>query len=270
MKRGFVAVLTLALLGALTGVGVAQTPNSQIFVVHGVPGLPVDVYVDGELTLSDFQPGDIAGPLELPPGTYKIDVTAVGDSPDNAVLTTEQNVLGGLNASAVAHLDGEGNPTVSVFLNNINDPGEGNGRLVVRHTAAAPAVDVLLEDGTEVFTGLTNPNEESTELAAGTYSALVAPAGAGVEGALLGPLDVPVTAGTNTIVYAVGSPANDSLGVIVQTVAAVPVTGDAPAGVPSGSGDLADGGISALTIALLAAAVLAVGGGASLVVARRR
>ena len=52
----------------------------------------------------------------------------------------------------------------------------GQARLIVRHTAAAPAVDVLA-GGSAVISGLTNPNEKALEVPAGTVAAAVAAAG---------------------------------------------------------------------------------------------
>ncbi|MEO8282809.1 MAG: DUF4397 domain-containing protein, partial [Pseudarthrobacter sp.] len=67
-----------------------------------------------------------------------------------------------------------------------------------------------------VIEGLTNPDEETLTLAAGTVSASVAAAGTTVP--LIGPADVQVTEGKNTIVYAWGSLAENTLGVAVQVV----------------------------------------------------
>ncbi|HLG77166.1 MAG TPA: hypothetical protein VKX46_12185, partial [Ktedonobacteraceae bacterium] len=33
------------------------TGDVTAYVVHGIPGIPVDVYVNGQLALSNFQPG---------------------------------------------------------------------------------------------------------------------------------------------------------------------------------------------------------------------
>ena len=85
----------------------------------------------------------------------------------------------------------------------------------MRHTAAAPAVDVLA-GGEPVFTDLTNPNEASADLPAGTISASVALAG--TTDPVIGPADVPVTEGSATIVYAVGSAEDGNLDVLVQTI----------------------------------------------------
>ena len=76
-----------------------------------------------------------------------------------------------------------------------------------------------------MFSGLTNPNEESAELPAGTVSASVA--AAGTTEPVIGPADVPVTAGQATIVYAIGSLQDSTLDVLVQTV---PLAGGDAAG----------------------------------------
>ncbi len=82
-------------------------------VVHGIPDLTVDVYVNGDLTLEDFAPGDVAGPLNLPAGDYALAITAAGGSVEDAVLEGSATVTDGLDASVVAHLTADGTPTIS-------------------------------------------------------------------------------------------------------------------------------------------------------------
>ena len=53
---------------ALAGPAQAAEGDAQLSVLHGVPGLTVDVWVNGERTLDDFTPGSLAGPLALPAG----------------------------------------------------------------------------------------------------------------------------------------------------------------------------------------------------------
>ena len=99
----------------------------------------------------------------------------------------------------------------------------------MRHTAAAPAVDVVLADGSRPFTNLINPNEASADLPAGEIAgAQVAPTG----GNPIAPVPtVELTAGTNLIVYAVGSLDDDSLTFYTQTIEGL---GGDPTGVPTG------------------------------------
>ena len=74
-----------------------------------------------------------------------------------SLITASVALPAGANASLVANLDATGTPVLNTFVNDTAAAAPGEGRVVVRHTAAAPAVDVLA-NGTPVFTDLTNPN----------------------------------------------------------------------------------------------------------------
>jgi len=117
---------------------------AELSVLHGVPELTVDVYVNGELTLDDFAPGDMGGPLSLEPGTYTVAITAsdTADDSDPVLGPVDLPLEADMSYTAVAHLDAEGTPTATLFTNDISATDSGEGRLTVRHTAAAPAVDV--------------------------------------------------------------------------------------------------------------------------------
>jgi hypothetical protein len=248
--------------------------NAQLSVLHGVPGVTVGVWVNGALTLNDFKPGTLAGPLSLPPATYSVAITA-----SDATSATDKVVIGpvnlplaaGGNYTAVAHLDAAtpAKPTATLFTNDISKTTPGQGRLTVRHVAAAPAVDVLA--GTSaVIKGLTNPKEQILNLAPATISASVVAAGTTTP-ALIGPADVPVVEGQNTIVYAYGSLADKTLAVAVQTITGLHTP---PAGIPAGQTGAAARAESAQqtqsTIGLGALGLLlAVAAAAVLVVARR-
>lgn len=254
-------------LGAVTGLTVlalaapatAQTDGdpAALSVLHGVPDLPVDVYVDGELTLDDFAPADLAGPLELPAGTYAIALTAADAADDSEPLLGPIDVTldAGGNYTAVAHLAENGDPTATVFPNDTSATAAGEGRLTVRHVAAAPAVDVLA-GGEPVITELMNPNEAALDLPAGTVEATVA--ATGTTDPVIGPAEIPVEDGVNTIVYAWGSLEEDSLAVATQTIDGL---GSAPDGVPTGLVEVNEGGVPVLPLVGLGA-VLALGAGA--------
>jgi len=191
---------------------------AQLSVLHGVPGLTVDVWVNGNLTLDDFTPGTLAGPLELAAGDYQIAITAAdATSADNPVIGPVNVELDeGRNYTAVAHLDADGTPTASLFTNDTKAPrNDQKGKLTVRHVAAAPAVDVLA-GGVPVIEGLSNPDEAKLKLKAGTISATVA--AAGTTDPVIGPADITVEGGKNTIVYAWGSLADGTLAVATQVV----------------------------------------------------
>jgi hypothetical protein len=192
--------------------------DALLSVLHAVPDETVDVWVNGNLTLNNFTPGTLAGPLELPAGHYTIAIT------DDEATSAEDAVIGpvtvdldkGRNYTAVAHLNAAGTPTASLFENDTKGlRNDRKGKLTVRHVAAAPAVDVLA-NGEPVIQDLTNPDEAVLKLRAGTISATVA--AAGTTARVIGPADITVAGGTNTIVYAWGSLAGGTLGVAVQVV----------------------------------------------------
>lgn len=153
--------------------------------------------------------------------------------------------------TAVAHLDASGDPTASLFTNDLSTIPAGEGKLTVRHTAAAPAVDVLA-NGAAAFENLSNPDEVKANLPAGTISAAVALTG--TTDPVIGPADVTIAEGVNTIVYAWGSAADDNLTLAVQTIDGLYST---PDGVDAGTAGLAaDNNSGAMFVGLGALAVL--------------
>jgi hypothetical protein len=241
----------------------AADGDATVSVLHGVPGATVDVYVNGDALLTDFEPGTLTDPVMLAPGDYDLKVVAAGDGPDGDAIMEANGVSvpADSNLTIVAHLSQGGDPTLTPFANDTEPVGAGQARLTVRHVAAAPAVDVRA-GGSPVFTDLTNPNEDSAVVDAGTVSADVVLAG--TDNVVLGPADLDLKEGTNTIAYAWGSAEEENLQLAVQTITGMH---SAPGGVPGGTGgQAADDG--ALGTYVGVAALLAAGG--LLVLGRRQ
>jgi hypothetical protein len=269
-------LVRLGLVGgivAAAGLGVAApaaatgntAQNSSVYVVHGIPGQPVDVYVNGEKALSDFAPAKVAGPLDLAAGSYDIVLTKPGDDPESAPLleVNDAEVPGGANLSLVAHLNEDGEPTLTPFVNDVSKVDAGQARLIVRHTAAAPAVDVRA-GGEPVFRDLTNPNEAKADVPAGTLNVDVVLAG--TDDVVLGPTDLTLAEGTVTIVYAIGSAEDETLAITSQVIKGADT---APGGVPAGSGGLADPDLPTWWYGLLAGGVFVLLAGVTLAISRR-
>jgi hypothetical protein len=74
----------------------------ELSVLHGVPDLTVDVYVNGERTLNDFKPGTLAGPLNLDAGSFEVAITAsdAEDDSDPAIGPVDLELTGGGNYTA--------------------------------------------------------------------------------------------------------------------------------------------------------------------------
>jgi hypothetical protein len=270
-----VAASMLAVGGLTVAAVSAQakpTATATVSVLHAVPGATVDVYANGKALLTNFKPGTLTDPVKLPEGKYDLKVTAAGAGAKGAAVIQADGVTvpGGANITVVAHLSAAGKPVLTPYVNDVSKLAAGKARLTVRHAAAAPAVDVRA-GGKPAFEGLTNPKEVKADLPAGTVKADVVLAGTST--VAIGPADVNLEEGTNTIVYAWGSAADKNLKLAVQTVSGLHGN---PSGVPGGTGgQAAEQSTPAAAgwwlTALLGVAVLAVlGFGTSAVRVRRR
>lgn len=270
MKRlAAAAVLGIAAGFAVLGTGVTAgaAENASVTVVHGIPNTPVNVFVNGDITLRNFTPGTVAGPLSLPAGSYEVTVFPAANTAGTGtpVIKATAEVPAGANVTLAAHLTAAGKPTITPFVNDVSKLAAGQARLIVRHTAAAPAVDIRA-GGTPVISGLTNPNQKVLNLPAASVKADVVLAGTST--VAIGPADVNLKEGTATIVYAIGSAEDDTLNLVVQTISGLHSN---PGGVPAGTGGLADdGGMPVwLPISIGLGALIAVGGAARLATTRR-
>jgi hypothetical protein len=256
----------LALLAVGLGAGPASAADTAtVSVLHAVPGVTVDVYANGQKLVSNFAPGTLTDPMSVPAGSYDIAIFPAGSNPSNTQPAAEAkgvSVPAGANATLVANLDAQGTPALNAFVNDVSAVPAGQARVTVRHVAAAPAVDVRA-NGTPVITGLTNPTEKALVVAAGTVNADVVLAGTST--VAIGPADLNLAEGTNTVIYAWGS---QSAG---YNLAVQKLTGmsSAPSGVPAGSGGLVGDRLPASVFGLSLAGLL-IAGAAGLRLAGRR
>ncbi|MGW0916458.1 DUF4397 domain-containing protein [Streptomyces sp. NPDC002784] len=218
----------------------AEDDTAVVSFFHGVPGLTVDVYANGDALLSDFEPGTITDPRSLDAGTYDIQVFEAGKGPDGAPAVERKiEVPEGADATVAAHLSADGEPRLTAFVNDVSKVDAGKSRLTVRHVAAAPAVDVRA-GGQPVFKGLENPKEDTTLVDAGAVSADVVLAG--TDTVAVGPADLNLQEGTSNVVYAWGSAADENLALKTQTFSGMET---APKAVHAGGNGAAVAGDSA-------------------------
>lgn len=207
-----VLALPVAQAGAKSGSHGAFFAPAELTVVHGVPGLSVDVYANRTKVLDDFTFGTVSPTLKVRPGFYRLAVTP-GDS-TTPILRAYALAFPGRSYSAVAYLEQGGAPNLKVFRNDTSPIARGAGRVIVRHTADAPTVDVLA-GGSPLISGLSNGEQAKAVVPAGTYPVAIAPAGS--TSPVFGPVDLPVPAGKVTIAYALGSLTGGSFTVAVQS-----------------------------------------------------
>jgi hypothetical protein len=199
------------------------TGTGTVTVVHGVPDLVVDVYVNGEITLPGFEPKTVTEPLELPEGDYDIEIVPAGGSyPDEAVITGSAFLPAGANASIVAHLAADGTPSLTTFVNDVSRISYVLSRVNVRHVAQAGAVDVRLfrrafeRWPVRTITDLSNPDEVQTAVLMGNFKATVAPARS--KSPIFSTDYQYLKGGKSYIFYAIGNPANGSFDIITQVI----------------------------------------------------
>ncbi len=243
----FGAILSLAFIAAPSA---AQSDDARIHLIHGIPGVDVDVVVDGEAVFEDFKfqdTQDLSGFAGQTLAGVKVNVAGTDDT---AIDAGDVALPASGNYSIVAHLDADGNPAIAVFENDTSMIEAGQGRIVVRHAAAAPEVDVKA-NGAVAFSNVANGEEGSADLDAGTISAEVVPTGAD-EPVVIGPADLPITEGSSLIVYAVGS-LDDGLEVITESIDGL---GGHPDAVHTGNSPIDNSAALAGTIVMAAALFL--------------
>jgi len=154
MKRTLTAAVGLAALMAIsTGAALADGHDATVYVVHAVPGVDVDVWINGDPAIEGFAPETVTGAIALPAGDYEIEVYPAGTDPEgnDPAISLEASLGAGDNVTLVAHLltDGTIAPQLAVFVNDVSAIASGETRIEARHTAGAPPV-TLSTGGTEL------------------------------------------------------------------------------------------------------------------------
>lgn len=258
MRKLRLALLTMVVALVPVTAAFAQSDEGEVIVVHGVPDLTVDVYVNGDLTLEDFNFGDVAGPLALPAGSYDLEIYGADEDPEatDPTLSGSTDLPAGAVATIAAYLQEGGAPTLGVFVEDNSEIAAGEARVTARHLADFGAVDVLANDAA-VFEGVTNGAGGSADVPADTYNIKITAAGDADTVAF--DADVPLAEGTNTIAYAIGSVEGGSFQV---ATAAISGLGASPEGVPTGDAGLSKGMSPWIPVALAGLAAVALTGSA--------
>lgn len=201
----------------------AAEAASRVFVIHGIPGVPVDVYaslagapIPTTPTIAGFLPKAIAD-VQAGPATVDIRIYAQGANP-----LTAQPVIAVLGAvipnnvelSVVAHLDGQGAPTATIYRNDNSPVASGMARVSVRHAAQAPAVQLVAGGFPKL--ALTNPYFGDLEVPATTIPLQLQLAFTGT--AVTPTASLAFASGTRYFVYAIGSVPGNTLDFILQAV----------------------------------------------------
>lgn len=228
MRKLSLLMMALAIMAVSIPAVAQEAP--RIHLIHGIPDTAVDVEAGGANVFENFQFGETQDLSSLAGATLEGLTVKLAGTDTVAIDAGDVALPASGNYTIIAHLTADGTPTLAVFANDTSAIAAGEGRLTVRHAAAAPPVDVLA-DGAVAFSNLANPDGVSADLAVGTISATVVPTGT-TEPVVIGPADLPIDDGTSLIVYAVGSLDADSLTVLTESITGL---GTAPAAVNTGN-----------------------------------
>ena len=166
----------LALLAGMAAPAAAQD-EAYVRVVHASPDAPnVDVWVDGEIVLTDVPFTAVSEYLSLPAGTYNVQVTATGAT--DPVIDADLSLEAGTSYTVAA--TGLLADIAPVVLTDDRAPASGQAKLRVFHASpSAPAsVDVAVTDGPVLVEGLAFPEATGyLTVDAGTYPLEIRAAG---------------------------------------------------------------------------------------------
>ncbi|HMQ29134.1 MAG TPA: DUF4397 domain-containing protein [Chloroflexaceae bacterium] len=269
IRKLIVLGLTAALMAlALVPAAFAQEGTAKVRVLHASPDAPaVDVFVDGDRVLTNVPFFTASDYLDLPAGSYRVQVAPTGQPADAAVIDATATIQAGM-AYTIAATGPVAEIQPTIIEDNLSAPASGNAKIRVYHFSPdAPAVDVKLAGGDTLISGLAFPQaSDYLEVPAGSYDLQVTPAGASDV-----VIDLPgtaVEAGRIYSVFATNNVASITPEVAVTTpAAAAPAPAPAPAPETTPSTLPATSG-SAAPLSLIAALGLALVAGAFIL--RRR
>ncbi|MEM9615465.1 MAG: DUF4397 domain-containing protein [Actinomycetota bacterium] len=233
--------------------------DARIHLIHGIPDTDVDVEANGDNVFEGFQFGDTQDLSSLAGATLSGVKVKLAGTDTVAIDAGDVALPSSGNITAIAHLDADGTPTLSIFSNDTSNTAAGEGRLIVRHTAAAPAVDIKA-NGDVAFANVSNGEEGKADLPTGTISAEVVPTGAD-DPVVIGPADLPIAEGEALVVYAVGSLDDGNLTVLTESITGLHTN---PNQVNTGNSPVSSGLNVAALVAALGAVVVVFGGSQAL------
>ncbi len=136
---------TMALFGAAPAQARVTAQKFTLNVVHGIPGLTVDVCVNGAKAITDFEPGDVVTGGRLPEGR----VPPEGDSLPETRAVTPCSPPWPISPAGTTETTPSSRTSTTTARRTWRCSGTAPerrrlvwARVVVRHTADAPAANV--------------------------------------------------------------------------------------------------------------------------------
>jgi Domain of unknown function (DUF4397) len=249
--RALLACLVVLTVGWFAPGAGAKEDQASLSFVHGLPDVVADLSIDGDVVTSPTELGQVTDPITVAPGTHDVQVL---DGDGGVLLESEVELAAGDDITLVAHLTPDGGTQLSRFTNDVTPIPAGQARVVLRHTAAAPAVDGF-GNGQPVVLDMAVEDQEELLLPPDTYELSLAPTGTGE--VIASPGSLTVRAGSAYFVHVVGTIEPLALDLVVQERTGLAA---APGAVDAGNGGLAgdpsgpDVPVAAIALLLVVAA----------------
>jgi hypothetical protein len=179
LRKATVLSLAALLLALAMIPSVFAQGSAKVRVIHASPDAPaVDVYVNGSKALTNVPFFTASSYLDLPAGTYRVQVTPTGSPASAAVIDASATIEAG-KAYSIAATGPVASIKPTIIVDDLSAPASGKAKVRVYHFSPdAPAVDVKLADGTALISSLAFPDaSDYLEVAAGSYDLQVTPAG---------------------------------------------------------------------------------------------
>lgn len=147
-----VAVLAGALsLTAGTAASAGGDVRATVFVVHGIPGVNVDVCISGLGEVASRLPYAERFKKRLDAGTYRVKVRTVtrGECKGDVLAKAPLTVADLDNVTAVVRYI-DGNPGITTFDNDVTPTASGEIRFAAAHMMKGAAVDVWANGSVEI------------------------------------------------------------------------------------------------------------------------
>lgn len=157
MKRLLAVLAAGALILSLAPVASAQAPGvGMVTVVHAIPDVKADIYVNGVLKLADVRPKSTSTQMAFVPGVYTVDVRAAGAKKSaSPLLSGSFTVADQSDQSVLLGYTEAGKLTVQALANSLAC-STGMARFQFAHMAAYGAMDVWINGGAAAFAGVMN------------------------------------------------------------------------------------------------------------------
>jgi hypothetical protein len=199
-KRLLISILLLVILLGVTGIMAQNGDGAMLRFVHAIPGASaIDIYTDGQLTISGLDFGAASTYINVAAGPHQLTVTQTG-----ATTPLWQQDVSPAAGSALTLVAASADPlTFSVFQDDLSPLRLGQARLSAIHAIdGGQAVDLVLTDGQTVLPALAfNQPAGTIDVPAFVYDLVAVPTGETVDNALTEPSPTALNSGaTYTLV----------------------------------------------------------------------